>query len=218
MRGVRHQGHVPPRAVHRRDRGVAVRRRRDRTSCASTASGAGGTRCCCSKTPTAEASPVFKSFVDASARRRRRTAKASRMPVDVYVPDDVWRQQMARVAGRYRRELRRGSRFVADSLDADRTRAAGFDAGAVGNPYIRPGASGRRLTDAVRSTRHSVFVRGQRRLRRTWLQKVPAAGSVLSAAGVRATPERAMGWAIVCARLAQQLVHEPASPRHSSAR
>ena len=140
-----------------------------------------------------QASPVFKSFVTLLSPTST-DCQGITKPVDVYVPDNVWGQQMARVRGDVAGDFD-GITFVADSLDADRTRAAGFDAGAVGNPYIRPDEWAR-FTGAVRSTRHSVFVRGQRRLRCRGGEST-AAGSLLSAAGVRAPAERAMGWAIV---------------------
>ena len=86
-----------------------------------------------------QASPVFKSFVTLLSPTST-DCQGITKPVDVYVPDNVWGQQMARVRGDMAGDFD-GITFVADSLDADRTRAAGFDAGAVGNPYIRP-ASG----------------------------------------------------------------------------
>jgi hypothetical protein len=58
-------------------------------------------------------------------------------PVDVYVPDDVWRQGLARVRSNFATDFDRIT-FVADSLEVERTLSVGFDAGAVGNPYIRP--------------------------------------------------------------------------------
>ena len=83
-----------------------------------------------------QASPVFKSFVTLLSPTST-DCQGITKPVDVYVPDNVWGQQMARVRGDMAGDFD-GITFVADSLDADRTRAAGFDAGAVGNPYIRP--------------------------------------------------------------------------------
>ena len=87
------------------------------------------------------ASPVFKSFVTLLSPTSTDCLGVT-TPVDVYVPDTVWGQQMARVRGDVAGDFD-GITFVADSLDADRTLAAGFDAGAVGNPYIRPGEWGR---------------------------------------------------------------------------
>jgi len=83
-----------------------------------------------------QGSPVFKSFVTLLSPTST-DCQGITTPVDVYVPDNVWGQQMARVRGDVAGDFDRIT-FVADSLDADRTRAAGFDAGAVGNPYIRP--------------------------------------------------------------------------------
>ena len=82
------------------------------------------------------AAPVFKSFVTLLTPTTT-DCRGVTTPVDVYVPDDVWRQQLARVRREVAPDFDRIT-FVADSLDAARTLAAGFDAGAVGNPYIRP--------------------------------------------------------------------------------
>ena len=82
------------------------------------------------------AAPVFKSFVTLLSPTST-DCKGVTTPVSIYVPDDVWRQQLERV----RRDVAPdfdGITLVADSLNADRTVAAGFDAGAVGNPFIRP--------------------------------------------------------------------------------
>lgn len=82
------------------------------------------------------ASPVFKTFVTLLTPTVTDCRGITR-PVDVYVPDDVWRREVARVrrevAGDFERIL-----LVNDSLDAERTQATGFDASAIGNPYIRP--------------------------------------------------------------------------------
>jgi hypothetical protein len=80
--------------------------------------------------------PIFKSFVTLLSPTTTDCLGVTR-PVDIYVPDEVWRQQLARVRSEVGSDFDRIT-FVADSLDAPRTRAAGFDAGAVGNPYIRP--------------------------------------------------------------------------------
>lgn len=82
------------------------------------------------------ASPVFKTFVTLLSPTSTDCRGVTR-PVDIYVPDDVWQRQVAQVrrevAGDFDRIM-----LVADSLDADRTARAGFDACAIGNPYIRP--------------------------------------------------------------------------------
>jgi hypothetical protein len=88
------------------------------------------------ETADGRASPVFKSFVTLLSPTST-DCQGITTPVGIYVPDTVWGQQLERV----RRDIAPdfdGITFVADSLDADRTLAAGFDAGAVGNPYIRP--------------------------------------------------------------------------------
>jgi hypothetical protein len=108
------------------------------------------------------ASPVFKSFVTLLSPTSTDCQGITR-PVDIYVPDNVWGQQMARVRGDVARDFA-GITFVADSLDADRTRAAGFDAGAVGNPYIRPDEWAAHTAPFDRET--SRFLRRQRRVRR----------------------------------------------------
>jgi glycosyl hydrolase family 99 len=82
------------------------------------------------------AGPVFKTFVTLLSPTSTNCLGVT-TPNDIFVPDDVWRQQMARVRNDFRADFDRIT-FVADSLDATRTRAAGFDAGAVGNPYIGP--------------------------------------------------------------------------------
>jgi hypothetical protein len=83
-----------------------------------------------------QAAPVFKSFVTLLTPTVTNCVGAT-TPVDVYVPDDVWRQQLARLRRDFAVDFE-GIAFVADSLDAARTASVGFDAGAVGNPYIRP--------------------------------------------------------------------------------
>jgi hypothetical protein len=80
--------------------------------------------------------PVFKSFVTLLSPTSTDCQGVTR-PVDVYVPDDVWKQQLARARREHASDFERIT-LVADSLDAARTLAIGFDAGAVGNPYIRP--------------------------------------------------------------------------------
>jgi hypothetical protein len=82
------------------------------------------------------AAPVFKSFVTLLTPTTTNCIGVT-TPVDVFVPDDVWRQQLARLRHDLTADFDRIT-FVADSLDAARTLAVGFDAGAVGNPYIRP--------------------------------------------------------------------------------
>ena len=82
------------------------------------------------------AAPLFKSFVTLLTPTTT-DCRGVTTPVDIYVPDDVWRQQVARARHEVAPDFDRIT-FVADSLDAARTLAAGFDAGAVGNPYIRP--------------------------------------------------------------------------------
>ena len=81
------------------------------------------------------AAPIFKSFVTLLSPTTTNCVGVT-SPVDIYVPDDLWRQHLARL----RREVAVDFdqiTFVADSLDAPRTAATGFDAGSVGNPYIR---------------------------------------------------------------------------------
>jgi Glycosyl hydrolase family 99 len=80
--------------------------------------------------------PVFKSFVTLLSPTTT-DCRGVTHPVDVYVPDDVWRQGLARVRSNFATDFDRIT-FVADSLEAERTLSVGFDAGAVGNPYIRP--------------------------------------------------------------------------------
>jgi hypothetical protein len=82
------------------------------------------------------ASPMFKSFVTLLSPTST-DCKGVTRPVDLYVPDPVWRQQLERLQRDVAPDFD-GITLVADSLDAARTLAAGFDAGAVGNPYIRP--------------------------------------------------------------------------------
>lgn len=82
------------------------------------------------------AAPVFKSFVTLLPQTTTNCLGVT-TPVDVFVPNEVWQRQTARL----RSEL--ASDFdpitlMADSLDSPRTIATGFDASAVGNPYIRP--------------------------------------------------------------------------------
>jgi hypothetical protein len=80
--------------------------------------------------------PVFKSFVTLLSPTGTDCLGVT-TPNEIYVPDAIWGQQLVRA----RRDLTPGYdrlTFVADSLDAARTLATGFDAGAVGNPYIRP--------------------------------------------------------------------------------
>jgi hypothetical protein len=58
-------------------------------------------------------------------------------PVRLYTPDAVWRQQLTRL----RQDLAPsfgGISFLADSLDWNRTRAAGFDGIAVYDNFVRP--------------------------------------------------------------------------------
>jgi len=82
------------------------------------------------------AAPIFKSFVTLLSPTST-NCQGVTSPVGVYVPDDVWRQQVTRVHGDFSADFGQIT-LVADSLDPARTAAAGFDAGAVGNPYIRP--------------------------------------------------------------------------------
>ena len=82
------------------------------------------------------AAPVFKIFV-ALLSPTSTDCKGVTTPVDIYVPDDLWRQQLDRVKREFASEFD-GITVVGDSLDAARSRVAGFDACAVGNPYIRP--------------------------------------------------------------------------------
>ncbi|HSC28249.1 MAG TPA: hypothetical protein VLD67_13305, partial [Vicinamibacterales bacterium] len=90
------------------------------------------------ETADGRASPAFKSFVTLLSPTTTDCRGITR-PVDIYVPDDLWRQQVERVRREVAPDFERII-LVADSLDAGRTLAAGFDAGAVGNPYIRPEA------------------------------------------------------------------------------
>lgn len=83
------------------------------------------------------ASPVFKTFVTLLSPTETDCRGVTR-PVDIYVPDDVWQRQVARVRGEVAADFEH-IMLVADSLDAERTARAGFDACAIGNPYIRPG-------------------------------------------------------------------------------
>jgi len=82
------------------------------------------------------AGPVFKSFVTLLTPTTT-DCQGITKPVDVFVPDEVWREQLDRVRREVTGQFDRIT-FVADSLDASRTQRIGFDAGAVGNPYIRP--------------------------------------------------------------------------------
>jgi hypothetical protein len=82
------------------------------------------------------AAPVFKSFVTLLPATTTNCLGVT-TPVDVFVPNDVWRQQTARIRSELASDFERVT-LVADSLDAARTTATGFDASAVGNPYIRP--------------------------------------------------------------------------------
>jgi len=82
------------------------------------------------------AAPVFKLFV-AILSPTSTDCLGITTPVDIYVPDDVWRQQLDRVRRDFAADFDTIT-VVGDSLDAARSRVAGFDACAVGNPYIRP--------------------------------------------------------------------------------
>jgi hypothetical protein len=82
------------------------------------------------------AGPMFKLFV-ALLPPTSTNCLGVTTPIGIYVPDDVWRQQLERVRRDFAAEFDRIT-FVADSLDAPRTLITSFDAGAVGNPYIRP--------------------------------------------------------------------------------
>jgi hypothetical protein len=82
------------------------------------------------------AAPIFKSFVTLLSPTST-NCQGVTSPVEVFVPDEVWRQQVARVHRDFGPDFGQVT-LVADSLDVARTAAAGFDAGAVGNPYIRP--------------------------------------------------------------------------------
>lgn len=83
-----------------------------------------------------QAAPVFKIFV-ALLSPTSTDCKGVTTPVDIYVPDDVWRQQLDRIRRDFASEFDHIT-IVGDSLDAARSRVAGFDACAVGNPFIRP--------------------------------------------------------------------------------
>jgi glycosyl hydrolase family 99 len=80
--------------------------------------------------------PVFKSFVTLLSPTNT-NCQGVTSPNDLFVADDVWRQQVTRLRGETAGAFDRIF-LMADSLDAARTQAIGFDAGAVGNPYIRP--------------------------------------------------------------------------------
>jgi len=82
------------------------------------------------------AAPVFKIFV-ALLSPTSTDCRGITTPVDIYVPDAVWHQQVDRLRRDFAPEFD-GITIVGDSLDANRSRVAGFDACAVGNPYIRP--------------------------------------------------------------------------------
>jgi hypothetical protein len=82
------------------------------------------------------AAPVFKSFVTLLPQTTTNCLGVT-TPVDVFVPNDVWQRQTARVQSELGSDFDRIT-LVADSLDAARTLGTGFDASAVGNPYIRP--------------------------------------------------------------------------------
>ena len=82
------------------------------------------------------AAPIFKSFVTLLSPTST-NCQGVTSPVELFVADDIWRQQVVRVHRDFAPDFGQVT-LVADSLDAARTAAAGFDAGAVGNPYIRP--------------------------------------------------------------------------------
>jgi hypothetical protein len=82
------------------------------------------------------AGPVFKTFVTLLSPTSTNCLGETR-PVELFVPDEVWREQVARVRRDFAADFD-GLWLVADSLDVNRTRSVGFDAGAIGNPYIRP--------------------------------------------------------------------------------
>jgi hypothetical protein len=84
------------------------------------------------------AAPVFKLFV-AILLPTSTDCLGNVTPVDIYVADDVWRRQVDLVKEQFAGEFD-GLTIVGDSLDVTRSRVAGFDACAVGNPYIRPDA------------------------------------------------------------------------------
>ena len=86
--------------------------------------------------PDGRQSPVFKLFV-AILQPTSTDCKGVTTPVDIYVPDLVWRQQLDRIRRDFAGDFD-GITIVGDSLDASRTSASGFDACAVGNPFIRP--------------------------------------------------------------------------------
>jgi hypothetical protein len=82
--------------------------------------------------------PVLKGFATTLEERKVDCLGVSR-PEPVYVPDGVWREQIARLRRELAGEFDRLT-LLGDSLSVKRTLNAGFDGTAVFDPFVHPDA------------------------------------------------------------------------------